>query len=69
MRSSSTPTSMLIAPVIPAPREDHRVVVLVPPTASRMIARASSRKRVVWSPVPDDSVWVLAYSGRTGSRI
>ncbi len=31
-----------------------------PPTASRMIRRASSRKRVVCSPVPDDSVWVLA---------
>jgi hypothetical protein len=31
-----------------------------PPTASRMIARASSRNRVVCRPVPLDSVWVLA---------
>jgi hypothetical protein len=31
-----------------------------PPTASRMIMRASSRSRVVCRPVPDDSVWVLA---------
>ena len=32
----------------------------VPPTADRMSWRASSRSRVVWRPVPDDSVWVLA---------
>ncbi len=32
----------------------------VAPTQSAMISRASSRKRVVCSPVPDDSVWVLA---------
>ena len=31
-----------------------------PPTASRMMRRASSRSRVVCSPVPLDSVWVLA---------
>ena len=39
-----------------------------PPTESRMMRRASSRKRLVWSPVPDDSVCVFAYSGRTASR-
>ncbi len=32
----------------------------VAPTASFTICRASARKRVVWSPVPDDSVWVFA---------
>ena len=32
----------------------------LPPTARRIVSRASSRKRVVWRPVPDDSVWVLA---------
>ena len=38
-----------------------------PPTDSLMMDRASSRKRVVCSPVPDVSVWVLAYIGRTWS--
>ena len=33
---------------------------LPPPTASRMMARASSRNRVVCRPVPLDSVWVFA---------
>ena len=69
MRSSSTPTRRLIAPVIPAPVKITAWSSFVAPTASRMIARASSRKRVVCSPVPDDSVWVFAYSGRTASRI
>ena len=40
-----------------------------PPTASRMIRRASSRSRVVCSPVPDDSVCVFAYRGSTSSRM
>ncbi len=31
-----------------------------PPTASWMMARASSRKAVVCAPVPEVSVWVLA---------
>ena len=31
-----------------------------PPTASRMIRRASSRNRVVCRPVPEVSVWVFA---------
>jgi hypothetical protein len=40
-----------------------------PPTAAWMICRTSSRRRVVWRPVPDDSVWMLAYQGRTSSRM
>ncbi len=56
-----------MAPVMPAPQKITACSSL-PPTASRMIRRASSRKRLVWSPVPDDSVWVLAYSGSTASR-
>jgi hypothetical protein len=34
-----------------------------------MIRRASSRSRVVASPVPELSVWVLAYCGSTASRM
>jgi hypothetical protein len=34
-----------------------------------MICRASSRNRVVCRPVPELSVWVLAYAGRTLSRM
>jgi hypothetical protein len=41
----------------------------VPPTASRMIRRASSRSRVVCSPVPELSVCVFAYRGSTCSRM
>ena len=40
-----------------------------PPTPSSTSRRASSRKRLVWRPVPDDSVCVFAYSGRTASRM
>ena len=39
--------------------EDHGVL-LGRADRPRMISRASSRKRVVWRPVPDDSVCVLA---------
>ena len=35
-------------------------LTVVPMMASRMIRRASSRSRVVWRPVPELSVWVLA---------
>ena len=56
-----------MAPVIPEPQK-ITAWSSEPPTASRMIVRASSRKRLVWRPVPDDSVCVLAYSGRTASR-
>ena len=34
-----------------------------------MMFRASSRSRVVCNPVPDDSVWVLAYNGSTASSM
>jgi hypothetical protein len=40
-----------------------------PPTAARMTSRASSRRRVVCRPVPELSVWVLAYQGKTCSRM
>ena len=40
--------------------EDDDVLVGRPDGRPSTIWRASSRKRVVWSPVPDDSVWVLA---------
>jgi hypothetical protein len=57
-----------IAPVEPEPVKITACSWL-PPTASRMIARASSRSWVVCLPVPDDSVWVLAYQGSTSSRM
>ncbi len=53
------PTSLAIAPVQPDPVK-ITTVSSSPPTASWMIARASSRSRVVCSPVPLDSVCVLA---------
>ena len=59
MRRPRTPISLSIAPVQPEP-EKITTVSSSPPTASRMIRRASSRSRVVCSPVPLDSVWVLA---------
>ena len=58
-RSPSTPISFAIAPVHPEPAKST-TVSSSPPTASRMISRASSRSRVVCRPVPLDSVWVLA---------
>lgn len=59
IRRPSTPTSLAIAPVQPDPAKST-TVSSSPPTAPRMIARASSRRRVVWSPVPLDSVCVFA---------
>ena len=53
------PTSLLIAPVEPEPQK-MTSVSSSPPTASRMIRLASSRSRVVCSPVPLDSVCVFA---------
>ena len=53
------PINLSIAPVAPDPQKITQVSSS-PPTASRMIRRASSRRRVVCRPVPDDSVWVLA---------
>ncbi len=60
--------SLLMAAVEPAPVK-ITAVCSSPPTASRMIRRASSRSRVVCSPVPLASVWVFAYRGRTSVRM
>ena len=59
MRRPSTPISLEMAPVVPDPAK-ITTVSSSPPTASWMIRRASSRSRVVCSPVPLDSVCVLA---------
>ncbi len=59
MRMPRMRTSLSIAPVAPEPAK-ITTVSASPPTASRMISRASSRRRVVCRPVPDDSVCVLA---------
>ena len=53
------PIILSIAAVLPEPQK-MTIVSSSPPTASRMIRRASSRRRVVCSPVPLASVWVLA---------
>ena len=66
--SPRTPISLSMAPVQPDPAK-ITTVSSPPPTAAWMIARASSRKRVVCSPVPLDSVWVLAYLGNTSKRM
>ncbi|ANH39667.1 hypothetical protein I601_3260 [Nocardioides dokdonensis FR1436] len=58
-RSPSTPMSLAMAPVLPEPAK-RTTVESSPPHASWMVARASSRSRVVCNPVPEDSVWVLA---------
>ena len=52
--------SLSMAPVEPEPANSTTWSFTVPPTASRMIRRASSRKRLVCSPVPEDSVCVFA---------
>ena len=59
MRSPRMPMILSIAAVLPEPQKTT-TVSSSPPTPSRMIRRASSRRRVVWSPVPLASVWVLA---------
>ena len=61
-RRPRIPTSLSMAPVHPDPVK-IRTVSSSPPTASRMMRRASSPSRVVGRPVPLDSVWVLAYRG------
>ena len=48
-----------MAPVAPEPAK-MTTSSAEPPTASWMMARASSRKPVVCAPVPEVSVWVLA---------
>ncbi len=60
--------SRSIAPVEPEPAK-ITACSSPPPTDSLMIDRASSRNRVVCSPVPDVSVWVLAYMGMTSRRM
>ena len=62
------PISLLTAAVAPEPQKITRWPA-VPPTASWMIWRASSRSRLVARPVPELSVWVLAYRGSTCSRM
>jgi hypothetical protein len=62
------PISLSIAPVLPDPAK-MTAQSSSPPTASRIIRRASSRSRVVCSPVPLDSVCVLAYRGSTSWRM
>ena len=59
MRRLRTPISLSMAPVVPAPAKSTTVSSSAP-TASWMICRASSRSRVVCSPVPLLSVCVLA---------
>ena len=66
--SSSRPTSLATAAVAPDPQKITRSWS-VPPTAWWITWRACSRSRVVWRPVPELSVWVLAYQGRTWSRM
>ncbi len=51
--------SLLIAAVAPEPQKITRSSS-VPPTESRMSRRACSRSLVVYSPVPELSVWVFA---------
>ncbi len=68
MRSSRQSISLAIAPVDPEP-QNSTTCSSPAPTASRIIARASSRNRVVCRPVPLDSVCVFAYSGSTVSRM
>ena len=63
----STPTSLSMAPVEPLPVK-ITACSSPAPVHCRIIVRASSRNRVVWRPVPEDSVCVLAYKGRTASR-
>ena len=53
-------TSLWMAPVAPDPVKMTTSSSRRPPTASWIMARASSRKAVVCAPVPDVSVCVLA---------
>ncbi len=59
MRSPRIPTSLLIAAVEPLPAK-ITTVSSVPWTAAWMMARASSRRRDVCSPVPLESECVFA---------
>jgi len=68
-RISRQSISRSIAPVDPEPAKRTTWSAAVAPTAFAMVRRASSRNLVVCRPVPDDSVWVLPYKGRTASRM
>lgn len=60
--------SLLMAPVAPEPQK--RTTSSGPqPVVRAMIRRASSRRREVCMPVPELSVWVLAYKGMTSCRM
>ncbi len=59
MRMPRMPISLSIAAVDPLPVK-MTTVSSEPCTDFLIAARASSRRRVVCSPVPDDSVWVFA---------
>ena len=61
--------SVSIAPVEPEPANSTTCSSGSPPQASTINRRASSRNRVVCMPVPEDSLWVFAYSGSTASRM
>ena len=60
MRRLRMPMSLSTAAVEPEPQKMTACSSRSAPTASRMMSRASSRKRVVCRPVPLDSVCVLA---------
>ena len=68
IRSSRMPISLLTAAVAPDPQKKTRSSS-VPPTASWIIRRASSRSQPVARPVPELSVCVFAYRGSTVSRM
>ena len=59
IRRPMTPMILSMAAVQPEPVK-MTTVSSSPWTAWRITSRASSRSRVVCSPVPLDSVWVLA---------
>jgi len=61
-------SSLSIAPVEPEPVK-ITTCSSPAPTAWWMSRRACSRILVVRWPVPDDSVWVLAYQDSTWSRM
>ena len=68
IRRLSMSTSRFTAAVAPEPTNTTASSALAL-TQRATIWRASSRKWVVWSPVAEASVCVLAYSGMTSSRM
>ena len=63
------PISLSMAAVQPEPQKMTAVLVVAADAHPGRSLRASSRSRVVCSPVALASVWVLAYRGRTSSRM